>query len=250
MRSGRITQGAERNSWSPQRQRLSRRLRQWRLRLARHHRLIAAASVAASLALGLQSLAPSPAPTAAVMTARHDLAAGLTVTQSDVILVRWPSDRVPTGTVADPVGRVLASPARRGEPITDARLRGPGLLLNQPGTLRAAIIRLGSPTGGLVRTGDRVDVLAASGTGSVATTSTSASVIADDVLVLAGPPSSGVDPAGEASGLDLTGAMSASTGDTGSMTQSLIVAVDGSTALRLAAAASSASLSVVLRGSD
>lgn len=201
------------------------------------------------MAFGLRSLSPAPPPTAAVMTAGRDLAAGHTVTQSDIVPARWPAEAVPSGAVDNPIGRVLASPARRGEPITDARLLGPGLLLSQPGTIRAAIVRLGSPTSGLVRTGDRVDVLAASGTASVATTSTSASVIADDVLVLAAPPSSGSEPSGTASGFDLAGPLAATSGDAGSMAQSLVVAVDQATALRLVAAGGSASLSVVLRGS-
>ncbi|MFA6575455.1 MAG: pilus assembly protein CpaB, partial [Nocardioides sp.] len=68
---------------------------------------------------------------------------------------------VPDDLAADAVGRTLAAPLRRGEPVTAVRLVGPLLTDGSPG-LVATPVRL--PDGGMVallEVGDRVDLLAA-----------------------------------------------------------------------------------------
>jgi Flp pilus assembly protein CpaB len=117
------------------------------------------------------------------------------------------------------LGRVLAGAVRAGEPLTDARLVGPGLTALLPPGQVAAPVRLADlAVAGLVRTGDRVDVLAAPPDAE------QAEVVAAGALVLAAPGSEQADPA---AGL-------------------LLLAVDAATAARLAAAATTATLTVSL----
>jgi Flp pilus assembly protein CpaB len=114
--------------------------------------------------------------------------------------------------------RVLAGGVRAGEPITDARLVGAGLTALLPEGEVAAPIRLADlAVAGLVRTGDRVDVLA------TAPDASAAEVVAAGALVLA---ATGAD---EESGAGL-----------------LLIAVDVETAARLAAAATTATLTMNL----
>ncbi len=133
----------------------------------------------------------------------------------------YPVGTAPAGVVAEPdllLGRVLAGAVRPGEPLTDTRLVGPGLTTLLPRSQVAAPVRLADlAVAGLVRTGDRVDVLA------TAPGAAEAELLADGVLVLAAG-GSGEDPA---AGL-------------------LLVAVDPATAARLAAAATTATLTVNL----
>ena len=111
---------------------------------------------------------------------------------------------------------------RAGEPVTDVRLVGAGLTALLPDGQVAAPVRLADlAVAALVRAGDRVDVLA---TPPEAAT---AEVVAGSTLVLATPGTGtdgGQDPAG---GL-------------------LLLAVDPATAARLAAASTTATLTVSL----
>lgn len=153
-----------------------------------------AAGLLAVLALAL-ALRPAPvepgAPaTERVVVAVADLPAGRPLTPADLAPVAWPADLVPDGTARDPTdlaGGVLAAPVRRGEPVTDARLVGPGLWAQVPPGQVAAPVRLADLTvAALLRAGDRVDVLATSEDGTT-------QVVAAGALVLAAPPE-GPDP--------------------------------------------------------
>lgn len=139
-------------------------------RLAGWPRRVLAAALA--LTAGLLLLRPDPPPVAVpavaagvpVVVVARDLAAGTTLTGSDVRTVGLPAVAVPAGTVGEVravVGRVVAGPVRRGEPLTDARLLGPGLTAGlDAGESTAVPVRLADPdTAALVRAGDRVDVL-------------------------------------------------------------------------------------------
>ncbi|SEK49986.1 Flp pilus assembly protein CpaB [Blastococcus sp. DSM 46786] len=183
------------------------------------------AALLAALALGL-ALRPAPAPAggaeprgADVVVAATDLAAGTALGRDHLAVVRLPPRAVPDGVVAVPeelVHRVLAGHVRRGEPLTDARLVGAGLTALLPAGQVAAPVRLADlAVAALLRAGDRVDVLAAGlGAGP-------AERVAAGALVLAAP--AGDDGAGL-----------------------LVLAVDGDTATRLAAAAATATLTVSL----
>jgi Flp pilus assembly protein CpaB len=179
----------------------------------------------AALALVL-ALRPGPAADAAeqrepVVVAARSLDAGRALRASDLAVVPYPPGTAPAGVVAEPdllVGRVLAGAVRAGEPLTDARLVGPGLTSLLPAGQVAAPVRLSDlAVAALVRTGDLVDVLA---TGPDAA---EAETLAPRVRVLA----AGGSDDGPTAGL-------------------LLVAVDTATAARLAAASTTATLTVSL----
>jgi pilus assembly protein CpaB len=191
-----------------------------------------AAGVLATAALML-ALRPEPPPRAGpdvvpVVVAAHDLPPGAVLAAADLSVARWPAELPPDGVaerVADLAGRVLAGAVHRGEPLTDVRLVGMRLSDQLPPGLVAAPVRLADlAVSGLVSAGDRVDVLAA------APEAEQAEVVAPGALVLAaaGPtPADGeADPA---AGL-------------------LLLAVEPDTAARLAAVATTATLTVSLPG--
>jgi Flp pilus assembly protein CpaB len=159
-----------------------------------------------------------------VVVAGADLPAGTLLDEHDLASVRLPPDAVPAGTqpdVDDLVGRVLAGAVRAGEVVTDVRLVGPGVTASLRDGQVAAPVRLADlAVAALVRTGDRVDVLA------TAPDAERAELVAVAALVLAAPlpATDGTDPA---AGL-------------------LLLAVDAPTAARLAAAATTATLTVSL----
>jgi pilus assembly protein CpaB len=169
---------------------------------------------------------PGPVPEGApevvpVAVSAHDLPHGALLTAADLAIAHYPPDAVPAGAVVEPgrlVRRVLAGAVRAREPITDVRLVGRGLTALLPQGQVAAPVRLADlSVAALARTGDRVDVLATS------PDATTAEVVAGGALVLA------TTGAGEEPGAGL-----------------LLLAVDPATAARLAAAATTATLTVNL----
>ena len=203
-----------------------RRLRPLADAVRRRRGLLAAGLAAAAVATALPQLAPQPVAGTAVLTAARDLVAGAALEADDVVPVELPAHVLPSGALpagADVLGLRLAGAVRRGEPLTDVRLLGSGLLGPEHARagLVAAPVRLADPDGAaLLRAGDRVDVLAAPADGGAGT----APLVATDVVVLA-------VPAGTA---DLDGAL-------------VVLATRPGTAGRLAAAGVSSRLSVVLR---
>ncbi|HEU4676031.1 MAG TPA: Flp pilus assembly protein CpaB [Motilibacteraceae bacterium] len=218
--------------------------------LTRHRRLVAALLLAAAAAVAVGALAPAPPPTRPVVVAARDLPAGHRLTADDLAVRHLPPPARPAGAVpAVPaaLGRTVAAAVRRGEPLTDARLVGPGLLSGAPAGQVAAPVRVADAAeAALVSPGDVVDVLAVT-TGQVRTfadpaatdvgeaaapsVAPAAATVAAGVLVLA---TASTDDASGA-GLDgLGGAL-------------VVVATDGPTARALAAAAAVARLSLVLR---
>jgi Flp pilus assembly protein CpaB len=104
--------------------------------------------------------------------------AGQVLTQGDLAVADWPADLRPEGAGADPaalVGRTLGAGMSRGEPLTAARVRGPGLLAGSQAGLVAAHVRLADPAmAAMTSPGDHVDLISAAG-----------KVVATDVAVLA-----------------------------------------------------------------
>jgi pilus assembly protein CpaB len=194
-------------------------------------RVAAVLLAAAALVLALRPApdgATSAAPTVPVAVSAGELPPGRVLTGDDLAVAEFPTAVAPAGTVADPgslVGRVLAGGVRAGEPLTDARLVGAGLSALLPEGQVATPVRLADlAVASLVRTGDRVDVLATPPDAG------SAELVAGGALVLAAPgPSAGA--AVEAGGL-------------------LVIAVDDATAARLAAASTTATLTVNLPRPD
>ncbi len=168
---------------------------------------------------------PGPA-TVPVVVAADDLPAGATLEDGGLAVVRLPAGTRPSGAFRDVgplAGRVLAAPVRAGEPLTDVRLVGSGVTALLPADQVAAPVRLADlAVAGLVRGGDRIDVLATV-EGSV-----TAEVVAAGALVLSAPGSG----AGAVDGSSAAGL--------------LLVAVEPGVAARLAAAATSATLTLVL----
>ena len=204
------------------------RLRRPRSPVHTLRRALAALFAAGALALALQPppTADAGPPTAPVVVAADDLPSGTTLTAGDLRISLLPLDAVPAGRAEDPAtlfGRRLAAALRIGEPVTDVRLVGPGLTSGLPADQVAAPVRLADlAVTALVHTGDRVDVLA------TAPGAPTAEVVAPGVLVLAtSGPVEDASSAPDDAGL-------------------LVLAVDDATAARLAAVATTATLTVSL----
>lgn len=224
-------------------------LRDLRRAVARHRRLAVAALLAAAVTLALDLVAPSPAATTPVLVAARDLAAGVALGPADLTVRRVPAAARPDGALAGAapaLGRVLGAAARRGEVITDLRLVGAPLAAQYGPDVVATPVRLADADAvGLLRPGDRIDVVAASagdlGTapdGSEATSADGggsgrslddvATVLAADVPVVT-VPVTGVDGLG---------------GGEGAL---VLLATDRRVALALAGAAVTSRLTFVLR---
>jgi len=163
-----------------------------------HRRLLAFLLTATAVAVGLGAARPAPPATLTMAVAARDLPAGTVLTRDDLTSVEVSPGGVPDEVLAHPLGAMLAAPVRRGEPVTDVRVVGPGITTGHP-ELTAVPVRLpDADMAALLHTGDRIDLYAtdpASGRTTLVTT---------DALVL-GLPASG---AGE-------GSSSTNTGDNG-----------------------------------
>jgi hypothetical protein len=156
---------------------------------------------------------------------------GHVLTPGDLAMADWPKDLSPGGAVADPgaiVGKALGAGMSRGEAVTAARVRGPGLLAGVPNGLVAAHVRLADPAmAAMTAPGDHVDLISSAG-----------KVVAADVVVLA------VDAGSAGSGSWSAPAGSGTSGG-------VVVAVASVDAMRLAAVdpsgLSDASFSIVMR---
>jgi len=224
------------------------RAREARLLLARFRPLLLAFAALAVLLSVVRALSPPAVPTSPVLVAARDLATGHVIGDGDLRQVDWPADLSPPP--GDPArtggltGRALASPVRAGEPVTDARLLGPGVLTGQPaGTLAVPVRLADASAAGLVAAGDRVDLIAGPPPDAAAFESgpPGTDVVASDVLVLAVP-----GPAGD----EATGGLGALTGggeETAASSGLLVVAADRGTAVRLAGAQGDRVLTAAVR---
>jgi Flp pilus assembly protein CpaB len=173
-----------------------------RIVLARR-RLLAGLLTAVAVAAGLRAATAEPPPSVAVLVAAHDLPAGAVVGNQDVRRVRFSPDSVPEGLAREPTGRTLAAPLRAGEPLTDVRLVGPALTDGYPGLVAVPVRLPDAGMAGLLRVGDRIDLVSADPQGR------SAETIADGVPVLALPDTpTEVGAAGLAGRLVVVGAQS------------------------------------------
>jgi Flp pilus assembly protein CpaB len=188
--------------------------------------------VGLALVLALRPAPPTGPPgpvTVPVVVAATDLTAGTVLGGSDLTVADLPAPLVPDGVSAqgaELTGRVLAAPVRRGEPVTDVRVVGPGLWSQVPAGQVAAPVRLADlAVATLLRAGDRVDVLA------TAPETGAAELVAAGALVLSAPPGPGPDD-GISAGPDGAGL--------------LVLAVPPETARVLAGAATTGALTVTL----
>lgn len=171
------------------RERLVRAQRAVRRGVLARRRLLAALSAAVAVAATLHTLRPPPAPTVTVLAARHDLAAGVTLTGRDLVVRALPEADVPAGATTAATGRVLAAPMRSGETLTDVRLVGAPLAAASDQS--AMPVRLPDPAMvALLHTGDRIDLIGADPHGGAA------ALVASGVRVLAVPEAAD-DPAAD-----------------------------------------------------
>ena len=154
--------------------------------LARRRPLAALCATVAILA-GVQAARPSGPRTVAVTVAAHDLDSGTVLTADDVAVARLPVGEVPSGVEDGALGRTLAAPMRQGEPVTDVRLVAPALLTGYPGRVAVPVRIADADEVGLLRVGDRVDLVATD------PRSRRATYVAVDVPVLSLPEPSGHD---------------------------------------------------------
>ena len=149
-------------------------------------RLVAGALVVLAAALAL--LPTGHGTRVPVLVAARDLPPGTPLAPGDVLLRHFPPDTVPDGAraaVPDVAGRLLAGPARRGEPLTDVRLTGPELAALATGDPKAATVpvRLSDPDlAALLHPGAVVDVV------TVGERQNQPVVLAAGATVLAVPP--------------------------------------------------------------
>lgn len=128
----------------------------------RRRRLLAGLLAAAATVAGVRAAQPPPASSERVLVAAHDLDAGTVVMPADLRRARYAEGTVPAGVPpeADAVGRTLAAPLRAGEPLTDVRLVGAGVLAGYPGLVALPLRIPDADVVALLRVGDLVDVLA------------------------------------------------------------------------------------------
>jgi Flp pilus assembly protein CpaB len=163
-------------------QRFRSAARHVRRAVLRRRRLLAALCALVGVLAGLRVAAAPPAATVPVTVAARDLGAGVVVHADDVVTARFAPGTVPSGRVRDPVGRQLAAPLRRGQPLTDTALVGDALVEGRPGLVALPVRLPDTAMAELLHVGDEVDVVAADPQGAPAAT------VTRDALVLALPP--------------------------------------------------------------
>jgi Flp pilus assembly protein CpaB len=162
--------------------RLVRRLRR---RVLLHRRLLAALCAGAAVLVGLQAAAPPPPETVTVWTASRDLPGGRVLGPDDLAAARFAPETVPDGAVRRPaavLGRTLAAPMTRGEPLTRVSTLARGLLRGYPGSTAVPVRITDAAVVGLLRVGDRISLVVADPDGRGAP-----SRLVDDVPVIAIP---------------------------------------------------------------
>jgi len=231
--------------------RTSPRVRSAHLRrsFSKHRRLLASLLAGFACLIALGELRPPAPVTIAYLSASAALSAGHILTDADLAEIAWPEHLpAPQGLTdrSDIIGRTTAGPLAPGELVSESRLVSPGLLeianlARTRGTesVVAAPVRLADPDqASLVRPGDLVDVLAAR---AVDGGGQSATLVAADAIVITIP--------GGAAASEDTGLMAPGGGSTGNLDGGhlIVLAVEESTAIDLAAASTRSQLSVVLK---
>lgn len=171
---------------------------------------------------------PAP-PTVEVVRAATRLDGGSTLTKDDLVLARLPVEALPEDALDDvslAVGQQVTAPVARGQVLTTLTVASAGRSV-RAGQVVAPLRLADADVAALLQVGDPVDVVAADGEARAA------AVVARKVRVV------GLPQPAETSGIG--GSVSTSAGAL------VLVEVDGPTATRLAQAAVTASLSVVLR---
>ena len=204
-----------------------------------HRRLVAAGLLAGSVAFALETLAPTPPSTVPALAVAADQAAGQRLRDEHLVVVRRSPAALPAGILRSPAaarGATLLSGVRQGELLTDVRLVGrAGITGLGPGLVAAPVRIADADAARLLRPGARVDVLAAGGDVRADGAAYGVAVSGAARLVAAAARVIAVPPARAGFGGGQEGAL-------------VLLATTESTAARLAGAAVTDRLSVVLRG--
>jgi Flp pilus assembly protein CpaB len=148
----------------------------------RRRRLLAALCALVAVWAGLRAtVAPTP-PRVPVTVAAHDLGAGAVLRPADLTTVGFAPGTAPSGRLADPVGRRLAAPMRRGQPLTDTAVVGPALAGDHPDLVALPVRLPDTAMAELLTVGDTIDLVSVDPQGGPAAT------VASAALVLALPP--------------------------------------------------------------
>ncbi len=138
----------------------------------------------------------APPATELTVVAVADVPAGQRLQRTDLEVVAWPLANRPPAAARSPdefVGRAATSAISAGEPLTAARVAGPGAL-SAAGTELVAVMLPEDPmsTSGLIRAGDRVNVVGQSETGprTLVNGATVLSVTDESGVIVAVPASS------------------------------------------------------------
>ena len=161
-------------------------------RLLIHRRGLAALCVAVLVWSTLTALRPPPPESATVWRAVRDLPSGTVLQHQDLQRATVPREAAPRAAhdLRTLTGRVLAAPVGAGEIATATRLMGNDQLAGYPGRSAVPLRIPDADAVGLLRTGDRVDLVA-----SDPQQPRSGTRIARDAVVLALPQgSAGRDP--------------------------------------------------------
>jgi Flp pilus assembly protein CpaB len=196
-----------------------------RRRVLVHRRLLGASLAALATWLVVQAATAPPTETVPVWTASHDLLSGTVLTRADLSRTGFAPGSVPAAAVASPdavVGRTLATPLGRGEPVTTRHLAGSEVLGGYPGRSAVAVRVPDAGVAALLTPGQRVALVATDPQGG-----RPPERLVDDAVVLAVPRASD-----DASGGAFTGRL-------------VVFAVPSEVAGDLVAAATSRYLAVV-----
>jgi Flp pilus assembly protein CpaB len=169
---------------------LRRVARRTRRAVLRRRRPLAGVLAAVAVASGLHATVGPPPARVSVLVAARDLPSGTVLSDGDLTRAAFAPGTAPDGLAAPVVGRTLAAPLRRGEPVTDVRVVGPGLTRTHPGLVALPVRLPDAAMVALLAVGDRIDLVAADPRGAPAR------VVARGVPVLALPRDVGDDPSG------------------------------------------------------
>lgn len=152
-----------------------------------HRRKLAVVAAMGAVAAGITAATPPAPPTVSVVVAARQLAGGQQLAAGDLATRQLPQTAVPDDAISNPsavVGRTLVAPLSRGSALTSLSVIGAHPTVSS-GDVIAPVRISDAAVIGLLRVGDRVDIVAAdpeSGGG--------AHVVAEQVRVVTIPRSS------------------------------------------------------------
>lgn len=173
------------------------RLDRIRRRILLRRRGLAALAAGIAVFLAISGATAPPPRTTPVWTAARDLPAGRVLTADDLRQVGFAPASVPAHALDSPgavLGRTLAAPVGRGEPLEPPDVVRPGMTRGYPGRVGVPVRITDPAVASLLRVGDRVSLVAA----DPADPGSGDRTLATDVVVVAVP---APDQAVSASGL-------------------------------------------------